>query len=113
MSLIFIEFPDMQKARAFQEEVKKRYGLEGQVFATADEAHEHDMFPWVQNPPVVHIDRVEITDIAAIKQRFGLSDEEVKASDNGWYSAETQTAVNAEECVIKLVSGFGGVFVGT
>jgi hypothetical protein len=36
MSLIFDSFPDMQKAHAFREHVKQRFGLDGQVFATAD-----------------------------------------------------------------------------
>jgi hypothetical protein len=114
MSLIFDSFPDMQKAHAFREHVKQRFGLAGQVFATDDEAYDHDPFPfWVQEPPVVHIDRVwceSATEITAIKLRFGLSDEEVKARDP--YSAEIETSVNAEKRVENLVDDFGGVFVG-
>jgi hypothetical protein len=115
MSMIFISFPDMQKAHAFREHVKQRFGLDGQVFATDDEAFDHDPCPFfVQEPPVVHIDRIECestTEITAIKQRFGLSDEEVKARDI--YSAEGETCVNAESRVVDSVDGFGGVFIGT
>jgi hypothetical protein len=114
MSLIFDSFPDMRKAHAFRECVKQRFGVEGEVFATDDEAYEHDMCPWALEPPVVLIDRVgceSATEITAIKQRFGLSDEEVKARDP--YSAEIETSVNAEKRVENLVDDFGGVFVGT
>jgi hypothetical protein len=69
----------------------------------------------VQEGPVVHIDRgwcESATEIPAIKLRFGLSDEEVKASDD-YHSAEVMTMCNAESRVEDLVDGFGGVWVGT
>jgi hypothetical protein len=59
MSMIFNGFPNLEQAQAFAKEVERRYGLNGQVFMDADAAHEHDVFPWVQEPPVVHIDRAE------------------------------------------------------
>jgi hypothetical protein len=58
MSLIFM-FGEMDRAKAFVAEVKKRFGLDGQVFDDAEEAHRHDPFPWVQEPPVAHIDRCD------------------------------------------------------
>jgi hypothetical protein len=115
VSLIFSKFPSMAQARAFQKEVKKRFGLNGRVFSSDEEAYKHDCFPWVLTPPIVHIERVPDIEgakqIAAIKRRFNLTDKEVKACDH--YSAEVETAVNAEKRVEDLVEQFGGRFSGT
>ena len=86
MSLIFTRFPDMDQARAFAAAVKDQHGLDGQVFDDAVAAHNHDPFPWVQHPPVVHIDR------------------ELDGVDS---------TVATEDAVIAMVPKFGGVYVGT
>ena len=44
MSLIFDSFPNIDEARQFAEAVKKRFGLDGQVFDDAVEAYNHDPF---------------------------------------------------------------------
>jgi hypothetical protein len=59
MSMIFDNFPNIERARAFQHEVKERFDLDGAVFIDPVAAHEHDPFPWRQIPPVVHIDRAD------------------------------------------------------
>jgi hypothetical protein len=59
MSMIF-EFGEMSQAEAFVREVKQRWGLDGMTFDDADKAHEHSLFPWVEEPPIAHIDRAEL-----------------------------------------------------
>jgi hypothetical protein len=51
MSMIF-EFGEMSQAEAFVREVKQRWGLDGMTFDDADKAHEHSLFPWVEEPPI-------------------------------------------------------------
>jgi hypothetical protein len=70
MSLIFNEFVNVDRAREFVATVRERFGLEGQVFESEDDAHVHDPFPWVQEPPVTHIDR---TDLATEEQVIALA----------------------------------------
>ena len=73
MSMVFA-FADIKKAREFAAAVKQRYGLDGQVFDDADEAHEHDYFPWVQVPPIVHIDRASLeteTEVERLVNQYG------------------------------------------
>jgi hypothetical protein len=84
VSLIFDRFPNLKQARAFATEVKKRYRLNGQVFISAYAAQEHDPFPWVLDPPIVHIER-----------------------------PETESALETESAVEHLVTKFGGTFAGT
>ena len=57
MSLIFDSFSSMERAQAFVAKVKERFGLAGQVFDNSDDARQHDFFPGVQQPIIVHIDR--------------------------------------------------------
>lgn len=121
MSLIFDSFPNMERAQAFATAVKERYGLDGQVFSDPDKAAEHDWFPWVQVPPIVHIDRIDYEilphgqtgpdQIAAVKQRFGLTDQECKAEGDN--PADCMTRCAAEQRVEDFVKDFGGIFIGT
>jgi hypothetical protein len=87
MSLIFDSFPTMERAHAFQAEVKKRFNLDGQVFADAAEAFDHDPFPYEMKPPVVHIDRP------------GLR--------------TTAIPFTIEQHIERLVEDYGGIFLGT
>jgi hypothetical protein len=117
MSLIFDDFPNMQQARKFRAAVKKRYGLKGQVFDNADEASALGGC-WHPIPPVVHVDRVEVDDgpisIAAVKRRFGLRDQDMKAKDyHDHCSAEIMTSCAAEQRVIEMAKEFGGTWLGT
>ena len=66
MSMIFDGFPTMADAEAFVAHVKDRYGLDGQTFDSVDAAMAHDPFPFVLNPPVVHIERTD----SAIEQQI-------------------------------------------
>jgi hypothetical protein len=88
MSLIFNGFPSEQSARNFVAAVKDRYDCDGQVFMNAEEAHAHDPFPCVQEPPVVHIDRHE----------SGKSED---------------LSLESEDLIENLVADFGGTFIGT
>jgi hypothetical protein len=58
MSLIFDSFKTEQDARRFIDRVQQaRPGRECQLFLSNEEAQKHDVFPWVQIPPIVHVDR--------------------------------------------------------
>src|SRR5262249_17457909 len=54
---MIFEFKEMAQAEAFAAAVKSRFHLDGRVFDDAEAAGRAHMFPWVQYPPVVHIDR--------------------------------------------------------
>ena len=55
--LVF-EFKEMERAVAFATAVKSRFNLDCRVFDDAEAAAaSHPFFPWVQSPPVVHVDR--------------------------------------------------------
>ena len=51
------KFRTMTHARAFAAAVKSRYGLDSRVFDDEEEAARSHMYPFVQEPPVVHVDR--------------------------------------------------------
>jgi hypothetical protein len=91
---MIFEFKEMEQAKAFAAEVKKRFRLDGRVFDDADEAAASHVFPWVQEPPVVHIDR----------PWWEVSPEDRKVWDKAW---------EIEGKVQKVVSKFNGEFVGT
>lgn len=57
MSLIFDQFPTMERAEAFVAEAKRRFDLGGEVFATNAEAYADDARAWVCEPPIAYIDR--------------------------------------------------------
>ncbi len=60
MSYILDSFKTEQDARSFMRRVKELHPeIDCQLFMDAREAHNHDVFPWVQIPPVVHVDRME------------------------------------------------------
>ena len=92
---MIFEFTDMDQAKGFAVAVKKRFALAGRVFDDAEAAARVHMFPWVQNPPVVHIDRPywQLPD--------GASD---KAFSEAW-ATESQ--------IFEMAGDFGGKFVGT
>jgi hypothetical protein len=121
MSLIF-EFEEMEDAKAFAHAVKKRFGLDGQVFDDADEAGAHSLFPFGLYPPVVLIDRVRpetAAEINAVKLRFGLKARDIDACReefqpfllDDWRGCATGYV--AELRVEALAKDFDGKFVGT
>jgi hypothetical protein len=68
MSLIFDSFESVEDARAFIAAVTRAYPEHGcQLFTDSESAHEHDFFPFVQEPIVVHVDRVRYDDEAEIE----------------------------------------------
>src|SRR5262245_49873544 len=96
---MIFEFKELEKTKAFAEAVKSRFNLDGRVFDDAEAAARAHMFPWVQYPPVVHIDRPWwfIPD--------GLPKE---ARDKEW-----DKACKLESTIEKLAVKFGAKFVGT
>ena len=93
MSLIFDRFPSRDKAESFVAVIQKEFNLAGQIFDDSDSAQEHDPFPWVLDPPVVHIDRPDI--------KMDDIDEEIAHN------------IAIEEAVEDRVTDFGGTFAGT
>lgn len=63
MSLLFHRFPDVERAERFVQAVWDVSRLDGQVFATFAESQAADPFPFVLDPPIVHIDRDEDPDV--------------------------------------------------
>jgi len=57
MSLIFDRFKTRQRALDFKAQVKRSYGLGGQLFSTAQAAQQRDPFPGELVPMIIHIDR--------------------------------------------------------
>jgi hypothetical protein len=104
MRLIF-EFDEMKRAEEFVAAVKERFGLDGQTFDDADAAFNHDPFPWVLNPPIVHIDRVPWHPEHEAKMRKYLSPEQC--------TGDYRDRVAFEEQVETFATEFGGKFVGT
>jgi hypothetical protein len=96
---IIFKFKDMEQAKAFATEVWQQYKLPGRVFDNAEDAERAHMFPWVQEPPVAHIDR----------PWWRIPDWLPKTMhDRIW-----KIAWKIEPKIEKLAEQFGGKFVGT
>jgi hypothetical protein len=115
MSMIFDSFPSMQRAIDFAATVEERYGLKTKVFSDPRKSHKYNPVPYDQEPPIVHVERVEIGEgffaIEMLKRRFGLTDDEVKAGPD--HTAEIMAEVAAQNRVTEMGRKFGGVFLGT
>jgi hypothetical protein len=97
---MIFEFKEMEQAKAFAAVVKSRFHLDGRVFDDAKAAARAHMSPWEQYPPVVHIDRPwwKLDRRTMTKEAF----------DKAW-----KKAFRIERQIEKLVSQFGGEWVGT
>jgi hypothetical protein len=96
---MIFEFKDMDQAKAFAAAVKKRFHLEGRAFDDALAAGRAHVYPFAQNPPVVHIDRP-----------WWFVDREKmskKAFDKAW-----DKAFKKEDQVERLALKFGGTYAG-
>jgi hypothetical protein len=93
-SMIF-EFKEMAQARQFN--------VDGRVFDDAEAATRAHEFPWVQSPPVVHIDRPWWS--PSWRSLPNVRHRQLKCA---WDEAN-----NIERQVEKLALQFGGTFVGT
>jgi hypothetical protein len=114
---MIFEFPEMAKAEAFVGEVKKRYGLDGIAFDDIEAAEAHHVFPFRQEPPVAHIERVwadSEAEVEELTKRFGLTPKMLERPP-GWpdISLEGRASSAAESLVEELAETFGGKFVGT
>jgi len=92
MSMIFDNFPSLEKAEAFAKKVREHYCLRAQVFMEENQAQEHD------RGPEVHVDRV----VLVVKEK-GVRN----------LRKEIAWTIAIEEGVEKLVEEFGGVYIGT
>lgn len=92
---MIFEFDEMEQARAFAATVKSRFHLDGRVFDNVEDAYRVHMNPFVQNPPVAHIDR----------PYWELPS---PCTDKAW-----DEAFEIETKIEKLASKFGGTFIGT
>ncbi len=98
---MIFEFKEMARADAFAAAVKNRFGLDCRVFDDAEAAQRAHLFPWVQYPPVVHVDR----------PIWSVMDSDVprgEARDEAW-----NKAYEIERKIEKLAKKLGGTFVGT
>jgi hypothetical protein len=93
MSLIFHHFPDKASAEAFVYGVKQTVGLDGQVFATSQEAYNHEPFRGLLTPPIVRINRPPF----------------VVDPDGGCYRGGELIEAEVE----LAAASFGGEFAGT
>jgi hypothetical protein len=91
---MIFEFKEMEQAKAFAATVKERFQLDGRVFDNVEEAYRAHTYPFVQKPPVAHIDRPNwfLPDDASKKQR--------------------DQAFKIELQIEKLAREFGGKFIG-
>ena len=87
---MIFEFKEMDRAKAFAAAVEGRFGLGSRVFDDADEAAKSHAFPFVQNPPVVHVDRPY--------WKTGIPSDET---------------IGIERQIEELAKEFSGKFVGT
>jgi hypothetical protein len=93
---MIFEFKEMEKAKAFAEAVKSGFDLDGRVFDNAEAAARAHPFPWVQYPPVVHIDRP-----------YWKLDKH--APEEAWNNA----FFDIERQIEALAQKFDGEFIGT
>ena len=92
---MIFEFKEMEQAKAFAASVKEQFNLDGRVFDDAEAAARAHAFPWVQYPPVVHIDR----------PWWFLP----RGASKTWWDE----AFKFERKIEKLAVKFGGRFIGT
>jgi hypothetical protein len=98
---MIFEFKELETAKAFADAVKKRFHLDGRVFDDAKAAERAHKYPFVQHPPVAHIDRPWWK---LDRHAYPSEQEFNKAWDKAW---------KIERQVEKLAQKFGGKFVGT
>jgi hypothetical protein len=127
MSMLF-ESEEMAKAEAFVAECKRRYSLNGQTFDSDEASKEQHSFPWVLDPPIVHIDRVEDPEpgeLAEMQSLYGLDPMEKKTKveeiarkyyetlNDDFEATQIAYSCAAERKIRQLAEAFGGAFVGT
>jgi len=94
---MIFEFKHIVQAEAFVDEVKCRFHLEGRVFDNAEAAYRAHLYPFVQTPPVAHIDRP-----------YWKLDEKALKNKKKW-----NAAFKIEERIVKLAEELGGYILGT
>ena len=92
---IIFEFKELTRAEAFARAVKKQFGLGGRVFDDEAAAAASHLYPFVQRPPVVHIDR----------PWWNI---DPKTSPKEW-----DEAWKIELEIDDMAAKFGGTFLGT
>jgi hypothetical protein len=122
---IIFEFAKLEQAKAFAVAIKQRFGLDVRVFDDAEAAYRSHHYPFVQNPPVAHVNRVwpeTDAELTAVKRRFGLKAREIAAwrkeflafpgGDEQW-AQQSAIQCAAEDKVSQLALEFGGEWIGT
>jgi hypothetical protein len=120
------EFKTIVQAKAFADEVKRLFDLESRVSDNVEEAYRAHMNPFVQTPPVVHVDRptwgyfkihAEITRNfkRAVKRQAKEADapfiEQLPMAKK--FDAATIEQMAAEKMLVALAQKFGGTWIGT
>ena len=101
--LIFDGFPDEHDARRFIAAARKlEPELDGRMYLDAAEAHAADPFPYVLQPPIVHLERPDDCD-----------DEAIEAARSLGYATEERTSAERELELERLVGSYGGTYAGT
>ena len=91
---IIFEFKTMKAAIAFAEAVEQRFKLDSRVFDNVEDAYRSHLYPFVQTPPVVHVDR----------PWWEVDPHNKKAWDEAW-----KLELQIEKLAVKL----GGEWIGT
>jgi hypothetical protein len=86
---MIFEFKEMEQAKAFAAAVKSLFDLDGRVFDNVEDAYRAHVNPFVQHPPVAHIDRPF------------------------WKIGACKKAWKIERKVEKLALKYGGELIGT
>jgi hypothetical protein len=103
MSLLFERFPNVAQAEAFILAVAElEPELEAAYYLSPDGSHAIDPFPYLLEPPIVHIERpsqADDHDILRVRELGG--DDTLK------------TGAEREQAIEELVAAYGGRFAGT
>jgi hypothetical protein len=95
---MIFEFKDIEQAKDFAAEVLQRYKLAGRVFDNVEDAERAHLSPFLQTPPVVHIDRPYWTVPDWLPP--------------GMWRRIWDIAWKIEPKIEKLAKRFGGKFIG-
>jgi hypothetical protein len=136
---MIFEFKTMQQAHAFAAAVKRVFDLDSRVFDDVEAAERSHHYPFVQEPPVVHVDRptwgipFQLPKTRAVDRKVDAQLAEMRGWDANWpklrqmmiekgleessernpYQRKDAEQMVAEELISDMAEEFGGSFVGT
>lgn len=100
---MIFEFKELEQAKAFAAAVKRRFHLDSRVFDDAKEAERAHLYPFVQYPSVVHVDRAH----------WKFPDDLYWNNDSAASKKAHDKAISIENQIDKLALKFGGTWIGT